>query len=87
MIFSPAYVAAWQRWRPATTSLLCCSISDWSTLRFSNGPVANLIFKKSKQRGDILLMGRTPPKTGEENLAMSMKFVHHKVADNKPTWG
>ncbi|KAK4172310.1 hypothetical protein QBC36DRAFT_390518 [Triangularia setosa] len=33
---------------------------------------------------DILLMAVHHPKTDEDALAMSIKFVHHKGADNKP---
>jgi hypothetical protein len=33
---------------------------------------------------DILLMVVRHPQTGEDVLAMSIKFIHHKGADNKP---
>lgn len=33
---------------------------------------------------DILLMVVRRPETGEDVLAMSIKFIHHKGADNKP---
>ncbi|KAB5566912.1 hypothetical protein GE09DRAFT_1056381 [Coniochaeta sp. 2T2.1] len=33
---------------------------------------------------DILLMVVCYPDTGEDTLAMSIKFIHHKGADNKP---
>jgi hypothetical protein len=33
---------------------------------------------------DILLMVVRHPDTGEDVLAMSIKFIHHKGADNKP---
>lgn len=33
---------------------------------------------------DILLMVVRHPETSEDNLTMSIKFVHHKGADNKP---
>jgi hypothetical protein len=33
---------------------------------------------------DILLMVMRHPETGEDVLAMSIKFMHHKGADNKP---
>jgi hypothetical protein len=33
---------------------------------------------------DILLMVVRHPETGEDVLAMSIKFIHHKGADNKP---
>jgi hypothetical protein len=33
---------------------------------------------------DILLMVVRHPGTGDDVLAMSIKFIHHKGADNKP---
>ena len=33
---------------------------------------------------DILLMVVRHPETGEDGLAMSIRFAHHKGADNKP---
>ncbi|KAK4188171.1 hypothetical protein QBC35DRAFT_383231, partial [Podospora australis] len=33
---------------------------------------------------DIMLMVVRHPETGEDGLAMSVKFIYHKKADNKP---
>ncbi|KAK4116055.1 FluG domain-containing protein [Canariomyces notabilis] len=52
----------------------------------------NLILQETANRGrpkalcyeDILLMVVKHPETGEDVLAMSIKFIHHKGADNKP---
>jgi len=54
--------------------------------------VQNLLYRETIERGrpkalcyeDVKLMVMRHPETGRDILAMAIKFIHHKGADNKP---
>ena len=68
------------------------SSSDDEALDDSSRVLENILSQETVSRGrpkslcyeDILLMVVRHPETGEDVLAMSIKLIHHKGADNKP---